>query len=110
MDSGRIAPNACARAGGSSSRSRSTGSTGGGARAFRVAKSPQSHRKNRSMKKIALAIATLSAVAVPAFAMAASFPDRARVLGVHPIHDRIPVSREECWNDVQRGYEERRVT
>jgi len=62
------------------------------------------------MKKLALAIATLSAAAVPAFAMESSFPDRARVLGVHPIHDRIPVSREECWNDVQRGYEERRVT
>jgi len=60
------------------------------------------------MKKLALAIATLSAVAAPAFG--AEFTDRARVLGVHPIHEQIPVAREECWNDVQRGYEERRVT
>ena len=61
------------------------------------------------MKKIALAIASLTAAAAPAFGME-SFNDRARVISVHPIHERIPVAREECWNDVQRGYEERRVT
>jgi len=60
------------------------------------------------MKKLALAIASLCAAAGPA--LAAEFTDRARVIEVHPIHERIPVSREECWNDVQRGYEERRVT
>jgi uncharacterized protein YcfJ len=61
------------------------------------------------MKKIALAFATLfTAGATGAFA--ADFQDRARVIAVHPIHDRIPVTREECWNDRQRGYEERRVT
>jgi uncharacterized protein YcfJ len=61
------------------------------------------------MKKIALAIASLTAAAAPAFGME-SFNDRARVISVHPIQERIPVAREECWNDVQRGYEERRVT
>jgi uncharacterized protein YcfJ len=61
------------------------------------------------MKKLALAVASLTAAAAPAFGME-SFNDRARVLNVHPIHERIPVAREECWNEVQRGYEERRVT
>ena len=61
------------------------------------------------MRKLALAIAALCAAAGPALA-AESFTDRARVVSARPIHDRIPVTREECWNDVQRGYEERRVT
>jgi len=61
------------------------------------------------MKKLALAIASLCAAAGPALAVE-SFTDRARVIAVHPVHERIPVTREECWNDVQRGYEERRVT
>ncbi len=61
------------------------------------------------MKKLVLAIASLCA-AIPAAYAAESFTDRARVLGVRPVQERIPVSREECWNDVQRGYEERRVT
>jgi uncharacterized protein YcfJ len=43
-------------------------------------------------------------------ALADSFPDTARVVGARQITERIPVSREECWNDRQRGYEERRVT
>ena len=61
------------------------------------------------MKKIALALATVfTAGATGAFA--AEFNDRARVLNVRPVQDRIPVTREECWNDRQRGYEERRVT
>ena len=61
------------------------------------------------MKKLAFAIASLCAAAGPVLA-AESFTDRARVIQVRPIHERIPVSREECWNDVQRTYEERRVT
>lgn len=61
---------------------------------------------NRKTTSLALAfIATLSATALAA----ESFTDRARVVSVLPIHERIPVSREECWNDRQRGYEERRV-
>ena len=60
------------------------------------------------MKSIALALASLCAAA-PAFA-AESFTDRARVLSVRPIMERIPVSREQCWNDKVRTYEERRVT
>jgi uncharacterized protein YcfJ len=39
-----------------------------------------------------------------------TFTDRARVLSVRPITERIPVSREQCWNDRVRSYEERRVT
>ena len=61
------------------------------------------------MKKIAFAIASLSAAALPALA-AESFMDRARVVSVRPISENIPVSREECWNDRVRTYEERRVT
>ena len=62
------------------------------------------------MKKLALAIASICSVAVPAAFASEAFTDRARVVSARPIHDRIPVSREECWNDVQRSYEERRVT
>jgi uncharacterized protein YcfJ len=61
------------------------------------------------MKKIALAIASLATAAAPAMA-AETFTDRARVISVHPVTERIPVSREECWNDRVRTYEERRVT
>jgi uncharacterized protein YcfJ len=60
-------------------------------------------------KTIALAIATLAAASGTA-AYAQSFTDAARVISVRPVTERIPVSREECWNDRQRGYEERRVT
>ena len=60
------------------------------------------------MKKLALAIA---AICTAGSALASdNFTDRARVISSRPITERIPISREECWNDVQRGYEERRVT
>ena len=62
------------------------------------------------MKKLAFAIASLCTAASASALATESFTDRARVISSRPIHDRIPVSREECWNDVQRGYEERRVT
>ena len=62
------------------------------------------------MKKLAFAIASICTVATPAAFGSESFTDRARVISSRPLVDRIPVSREECWNDVQRGYEERRVT
>lgn len=62
------------------------------------------------MKKIlVLAISSICSIAGTA-ANAESFGDRARVLSSTPVYERIPVSREECWNDRQRGYEERRVT
>ena len=59
-------------------------------------------------KAIVLAVASLSMLASAAFAE--SFGDRARVVSARPVYERIPVSREECWNDRVRGYEERRVT
>lgn len=59
-------------------------------------------------KNIVIALASLATVSASAFA-SESFGDRARVVSVRPIHERIPVTREECWNDRQRGYEERRV-
>jgi uncharacterized protein YcfJ len=62
------------------------------------------------MKKTSLALLTLAAAAAPALAATESFADRARVVSVHPIVERIPVSREQCWNDKVRSYEERRVT
>jgi uncharacterized protein YcfJ len=60
-------------------------------------------------KTLAFAVASVCASAAPALA-AESFTDRARVLSVTAITERIPVSREQCWNDRVRGYEERRVT
>jgi uncharacterized protein YcfJ len=54
------------------------------------------------------ASAALGALAFPAFAE--SFGDQARVISSRPVYERIPVAREECWNDRVRGYEERRVT
>ena len=61
------------------------------------------------MKRTLIATALLAAAA-PALAASESFTDRARVVDVAPIVERIPVSREQCWNDRVRGYEERRVT
>src|SRR5258706_14609759 len=60
-------------------------------------------------KPLALAIAAIGSLAAPS-AFADSFQDNARVLSARPVYERIPVSREECWNDRVRGYEERRVT
>ena len=60
------------------------------------------------MKNTAFAAAFLAALSGTAFAQ--SFGDQARVISARPIMERIPISREECWNEVQRGYEERRVT
>lgn len=56
-----------------------------------------------------LALATASALAAPAV-FAESFGDRARVVSARPVMERIPVSREQCWNDRVRGYEDRTVT
>ena len=61
-------------------------------------------------KSLLLALATAAAVATPAVVFAESFGDRARVVSVRPMVERVPVSREECWNDRVRGYEDRRVT
>lgn len=60
------------------------------------------------MKKLALAIASIVATG-SAFA-AESYTDNARVLSVTPVHERIPVTREECWNENQRIYEDRTIT
>jgi uncharacterized protein YcfJ len=70
-----------------------------------------SDKDEDSMKTrtILLAAATLAAAA-PAAGLAQPYTDRARVLSVRALHERIPVSREECWNDRVRGYEERRLT
>jgi uncharacterized protein YcfJ len=62
------------------------------------------------LRKKILALALASTAIVSSAAFAEPFGDRARVLSVQPVFERIPVSREECWNDHQRGYEERRVT
>ncbi len=59
-------------------------------------------------KILALALAGLATAAVPA--LAESFGDHARVLSSQPVIERIPIAREECWNDRVRGYEDRRVT
>ena len=62
------------------------------------------------MKKTAITLALISALGLSSgAAFAESFTDNARVVSIHPVTERIPVAREECWNDRQRGYEERRV-
>lgn len=43
-------------------------------------------------------------------ALAESFTDEARVIDARPIKERIPIKREECWNERVRGYENRTVT
>ena len=60
-------------------------------------------------KTFLLAFATASALAAPAV-FAQSFGDRARVVSARPVIERMPISREECWNDRVRTYEDRRVT
>ena len=60
-------------------------------------------------KTLLLAVASASALAAPAV-YAQSFGDRARVVSARPIIERMPISREECWNDRVRTYEDRRVT
>ena len=62
-----------------------------------------------TLKRTLLAAACLAALAAPAHATQ-SFGDRARVISSTPIYERIPVTREECWNERQRVYEDRRVT
>ena len=59
---------------------------------------------------LVLALAALAAAAATSAPAAESYGDRARVLSSRPILERIPVAREECWNDRQRSYEERQVT
>ena len=46
----------------------------------------------------------------PAAALAQTYSDSARVLEARPIVERIPIKREECWNEQVRGYENRTVT
>jgi uncharacterized protein YcfJ len=56
-----------------------------------------------------LAAALAAAFLAPA-AHAQSFTDEARVLEARPIVERIPIKREECWNERVRAYENRTVT
>jgi uncharacterized protein YcfJ len=60
------------------------------------------------MKKTLVAAALAAAFAGPVFAD--RFVDTAPVLAVHPVTERTPVNREECWSEQRRGYEERQVT
>lgn len=61
------------------------------------------------MKKTLL-VAAMAAAFTSLGASAESFTDSAQVVSVRATVDRIPVNREECWSEQQRGYEERRVT
>ncbi|MEP7067995.1 MAG: glycine zipper 2TM domain-containing protein [Usitatibacter sp.] len=61
------------------------------------------------MKKTLL-VAAMAAAFTSFGASAESFTDSAQVISVRANMDRIPVNREECWSEQQRGYEERRVT
>lgn len=59
-------------------------------------------------QKALITAAVLAALA--GAAQAEPYGDRARVLSAQPVHERIPVNREQCWNEQQRVYEEGRVT
>lgn len=61
------------------------------------------------MKKTVVTALAVFCSALGTAALAESFTDTARVVAARPVTERIPVSREECWNDRQRDYEERRV-
>lgn len=58
---------------------------------------------------LALASVATAAASTSSFAVE-SFGDRARVLSSRAVIERIPVAREECWNETQRSYQDRRVT
>jgi uncharacterized protein YcfJ len=60
-------------------------------------------------QKLLAALAAAGCVLAPA-AFAQSFQDNARVLSVQALTERVPISREECWNERQRAYENRTVT
>jgi len=60
-------------------------------------------------RKLVTALALASCVCASA-AYAQAFEDQARVTSVRQVNERIPVSREECWNDHVRAYENRTVT
>ena len=60
-------------------------------------------------KSLVTALAAAACGIAPA-AFAQSFQDHARVVSVHAVNERIPVQREECWNEHHRVYENRTVT
>ena len=62
------------------------------------------------MRKTLIAASLAAALGSLTPAFAESFTDSAAVLSSRPITERIPVNREECWNEQRRGYEEHRVT
>jgi uncharacterized protein YcfJ len=60
-------------------------------------------------RKLLLALAVAGCASAPAV-FAQSFQDNARVVSVHAVMERVPIEREECWNERQRAYENRTVT
>ncbi len=66
-------------------------------------------KKTLILATASLATASLAAALAPA-AFAQPFTDNARVVSSAPVFERIPIQREECWNERERGYRERRVT
>ena len=60
----------------------------------------------KSLLPTAIALAVLA----PFAAQAQSYTDQATVIDARPIKERIPIKREECWNEQVRTYENRTVT
>ena len=60
-------------------------------------------------RKLVTALAA-AACGIASAAFAQSFQDNARVVSVNAVNERIPVQREECWNEHRRHYEDRTVT
>jgi uncharacterized protein YcfJ len=67
-------------------------------------------KQHRGLMKITLIAAALGCAFATLPASAESFTDMARVTGVRPVTERVPVNRQECWNEQRSTYEERTVT
>jgi len=60
------------------------------------------------MKSLLSSAAVLAVLSPAAFAQ--GYSDSARVIEARPVVERIPIKREECWNEQVRTYENRTVT
>lgn len=78
-------------------------------RALTRLESPKAQPERQTMKS-RIAFAVLAALSAAPAAFAQSYTDEARVVEARPVVERIPIKREECWNERVRGYENRTVT
>jgi len=68
------------------------------------------HTERKWMNRKLVTALAAAACGLSGAALAQSFQDNARVVSVHAVNERIPVQREECWDEHRRAYENRTVT